>query len=75
MFASKSLTSKTKKKTAKNLTKQEVIIADKTDNAVLTLWEDDMDSLELAESYELNKITVKIFCGEHYPKFGASITD
>ena len=66
-----------KKKTAKNLTKQEVIIADKTDNAVLTLWEDDMDSLELAESSELNKITVKIFCGEHtfsYPKFGASIS-
>ena len=56
MFASKSLAFKTKKKTGKNLTKQEVIIADKTDNAVLTLWEGDIDSLELGESYDLKKI-------------------
>ena len=64
-----------KKKTGKNLTKQEVIIADKTDNAVLTLWEGDMDSLELGESYDLNKITVKIFCGDHtfsYPRYHKS---
>ena len=64
------------KKTGRNLTKQEIIIADKTD-AVLTLWEDDMDSLELDESYSFTKLTVRVFDDDHilsYRKFGGSMS-
>ena len=67
----------TPKKVGKNLTKQEVIIADSTGNTVLTLWESDVNSLQLAESYYLTKLRVKIFCGDYglsYPNFGASVS-
>ena len=68
---------KDKKKTGKNLTKQEVTVADSTDNTTLTLWENDIDSLQLAESYYLTKLNVRIYYGDYslsLPKFGATVT-
>jgi len=44
---------------------------------LLTLWEQQTDSLELLESYYLTKPNVRIFRGQHtlsYPQFGASFT-
>ena len=61
------------KKVGKNLTKQEVIIADKTGNTILTLWESDIDTLTIAESYHVTKLNVRIFCGSYtlsFPKIG-----
>ena len=66
------------KNVGKNLTKQEVIIADKTGNTILTLWESDIDTLKIAESYHVTKLNVRIFCGSYtlsFPKIGASITN
>jgi len=60
-----------------NLTKQEVLVGDSTGKAILTLWEQQTDSLELLESYYLTKLNVRIFRGQHtlsYTQFGASFT-
>ena len=58
--------------------KQEVIIADSTENATLTLWEKDINSLGLQKSYSLKKMYVRIFNDTHYlslPPHGATITE
>jgi len=64
-------------KVGNNLTKQEVLVDDSTGKAILTLWEQQTDSLELLESYYLTKPNVRIFRGQHtlsYPQFDASFT-
>ena len=61
----------------KYLTKQEVLVGNNTGKAILTLWEQQTDSLELLESYYLTKLNVRIFQGQHtlsYPQLGASFT-
>jgi len=50
----------------KSKKKQEVTIADQSDNAILTLWEEDIGSLELAQSYSITKLLVRVFNGDHY---------
>jgi len=40
-------------KVGKNLTKQEILIADGSGNAVLTLWENDINTLELLQCYQV----------------------
>ena len=44
-------------------TKQEITIADATSSAVLTMWETDIDSyaLKIGQSYQLNRVQVRIF--------------
>ena len=56
--------------------KQNVIIADTTGSATLTLWESDIDKLQEQESYHLIKLIVRINQGQHYlssPISGATI--
>jgi len=50
----------------KSKTKQEVTIADRSDNTILTLWEEDIGSLKLAQSYSITKLLVRVFNGDHY---------
>ena len=59
-------------------TKQELTIADATSSAVLTLWETDIKScaLKIGQSYQLNRVQVRIFRGKYYlyfPMTGASV--
>ena len=46
--------------------KQEVIVADSTDNSTLTLWEKDSGTLEVMKSYSIRKVYVRIFNNTHY---------
>ena len=60
----------------KSKKKQEVTIADQSDNAILTLWEQDIGSLELAQSYSITKLLVRVFNGDHYlskPAHGSTV--
>ena len=60
----------------KSKKKQEVTIADQSDNAILTLWEEDIGSLELAQSYSITKLLVRVFNGDHYlskPAHGSTV--
>ena len=65
-------------KVGKGLTKQEVTIADSTEAAFLTLWENNVHKLCLGKSYQFNRITVRTYRGKHqlsFPASGASIED
>ena len=56
--------------------KQDVIIADSTGNAKLTLWEKDVNSLDLVQSYSLCNFTVREYHSKKYlsmPKEGYEI--
>ena len=56
--------------------KQNVIIADTTGSATLTLWESDIGKLQEDESYHLIKLIVRIYQDQHYlsfPMSGATI--
>lgn len=58
--------------------KQEIIIADETGKCVLTLWESYVNVLCLEKSYQLSRITVKVFMGKHQlsiPASGSTIED
>ena len=60
----------------KSKKKQEVTIADQSDNAILTLWEQDIGSLELAQSYSITKLLVRVSNGDHYlskPAHGSTV--
>lgn len=46
--------------------KQDVIIADDSHEAKLTLWEDQVDSVSLGRSYLLSQYVVRIYQGEKY---------
>ena len=58
------------------LTKQEVTIADSTEAAILTLWEKDVNTLTLGQTYQFNRIVVRSYRGKRqlsYPTSGASV--
>jgi hypothetical protein len=58
--------------------KQEVVLSDETGTATLTLWETDIDKVELSKSYTLTKLVVRIFRDSHFmslPITGGTITD
>ena len=60
-----------------NLTKQDVIIADATASAKITLWEDNLNTVDEGQSYEFKSVTVRCYKQEKYlsiPKKGADIT-
>ncbi len=52
--------------------KQEIVIADSTNNCILTLWENDIDTLELDESYYMSKMLVRVFNDDFSLSFQAS---
>lgn len=57
--------------------KQEVVVADSTENATLTIWEN-INTLTLNKSYSLKKMYVRIFNNTHYmslPPHGATVTE
>ena len=59
-----------------NKKKQEVVIADSSDNCTLTLWENVIGCLELLESYSISKLMVRVFNGDYYlslPAHGAMV--
>lgn len=55
-----------------NKKKQEIVIADSTNNCILTLWEDDIDTLEQDESYYMSKMLVRVFNDDFSLSFQAS---
>ena len=60
----------------RGLTKQEVTIADSTEAAILTLWENDVNTLSLGQTYQFNRIVVRSYRGKRqlsYPTSGASV--
>ena len=60
----------------RGLTKQGVTIADSTEAALLTLWEADINTLHLGQSYQFNRIVVRKYRGKYqlsYPASGASV--
>ena len=63
-------------KVGKGLTKQEVTIADRTDGALLTLWESDVQTLDIGFSYQFNRLIVCSYHGNRQlslPATGASV--
>ena len=54
-----------------NKKKQEVVTAGATSNCVLTLWEEDIDTLELDESYYMTKVLVRVYNGDFTLSFQA----
>ncbi|SMN02645.1 hypothetical protein SPONN_1545 [uncultured Candidatus Thioglobus sp.] len=44
-----------------NLYKQDVMISDSTDTSKLTLWQESINSLQLAESYQIENLVVKSY--------------
>ena len=64
-------------KVGKNKRKQDVSISDATGVATLTLWEDDINKVELEESYQMNRLCVRSYRGKKQlslPQNGAKIT-
>lgn len=60
----------------RGLTKQEVTIVDSTEAALLTLWEADVNTLCLGQSYQFNRILVRKYRIKYqlsYPASGASV--
>ena len=58
--------------------KQDVIIADATAKAMLTLWEVDINMVKEAKSYQMNKLVVRSFLGKQhlsFPPIGSTIED
>ena len=51
------------KKVGTGQLKQEVLLADATAKAMLTLWEDDINSIVEGKSYQMNKLYVRSFLG------------
>lgn len=63
-------------KVGKGLTKQEVTIANRTEAALLTLWEGDVGTLDIGLSYQFNRLIVCTYRGNHQlslPATGASV--
>lgn len=55
------------------LEKQDIVVADATGSARLTLWQRDIDILEVNESYELQNVTVRSYNDKKYltpPRLG-----
>ena len=51
---------------AGNKTKQDVIVADSTGNAIVTLWQDHVDTMQQGKSYHLKNFFVKEYAGKKY---------
>lgn len=57
---------------------QDILVADATATAKLTLWQDDIGKLEVNKTYELHNLVIKSFNGNKYltpPKSGFTIED
>lgn len=52
--------------------KQEIVIADSTGVANLTLWEEDIGSLKADECYQLNRVVVRTYRGKRHLSFPQS---
>ena len=58
--------------------KQDVTIADKTGSAILTVWERDIGTIKLEQSYQFNRVTVRTFQGKinlSLPSTGATVEE
>ena len=58
--------------------KQDIVIADATGKCSLTLWEAYVNTLQLHKSYQLSRVTVKVFMGKHHlsiPFTGSTVED
>lgn len=58
--------------------KQDITIADTTASTILTVWEEDIRTLKLEQSYQFNCVTVRTFQGKFnlsLPLMGASIEE
>lgn len=56
--------------------KQDVIIADSTGTTNLTLWESDINTVTISQSYSMKRLLVRVFNSRHYlslPSSGAII--
>ena len=56
--------------------KQEISIGDKSAVANLTLWQGDINTLEVGQSYQFNRVVVRSYRGKRhlsYPPYGASV--
>lgn len=59
-----------------DLTKQDVIVADKSTTGKVTLWASDIGTLEMGKSYQLKHFTVPEYNCQKYrsmPKYGGTI--
>lgn len=70
---------KTPQQVGNNKRKQEIIVADDTDNCVLTIWEEHIDTLglRLCESYYITKLIVRVFNNDYslsLPETGSKVT-
>ena len=50
-------------------TKQDIVVADSTGKATVTLWEGDVGQLQENKSYKLNKLEVRSYQGKQYLSF------
>ena len=58
--------------------KQDVIIADATAKSSVTLWESNVNAMQPQNSYQLNRVLVRIFMGKHHlsiPTAGSTIEE
>jgi len=53
--------------------KQEIVIADKTATATLTVWEKDIDSLAISQCYSMKRLLVRVFTTLSLPDSGTVI--
>lgn len=75
-FNAKVIAIENPQKVSHGLTKQEIVVADATAAAHLTLWENDVGSLEKNKSYFFKNMKVTSFRSEKYvvkPKYNGSI--
>ena len=61
-------------KVGKNKTKQDVAVSDPTGVANLTLWESDINTLKIDQSYQLNRLIVRTYKGKRMLSLSAGVT-
>ena len=55
-------------------TKQDVVVADETAKSTVTLWENDVNSLQQGKSYQLNRLEVRMYMGKKHLSFPSSLS-
>ena len=55
-------------------TKQDVVVADATAKSTVTLWENDVSSLQQGISYQLNRLEVRVYMGKKHISFPSSLS-
>ena len=55
-------------------TKQDVVVADATAKSTVTLWENDVNSLQQGISYQLNRLEVRVYMGKKHISFPSSLS-